>query len=194
MQAKNANSCKYFLVFSCSKKKIIFTLSTLILLSFYIFAQPVEEISSQKAFQMLKNPSTYLIDVRSIAEYVFVGHPEMAYNIPLMFWNEEQQDFISNENFLSDIGSRFKKDDILIFICRSGGRSFSAATKAKQSGFLNVFSINEGFEGENDEKGYRTVNGWKNSGLPYTYRENRELIYQKKEDPLADEKVLSSLD
>jgi rhodanese-related sulfurtransferase len=161
-------------------KKKVFILASLILLSCFIFAQPVEEISSQKAFQMLKNPSTYLVDVRSIAEYVFVGHPEMAYNIPLMFWSEERQRFISNQNFLADIESRFKKDDILIFICRSGGRSFSAATMVRQSGFLKVFNIKEGFEGESDENGYRSINGWKNSGLPYTYRVNSELSYQKK--------------
>ncbi len=163
-------------------KKIVFIIASLTLFSCLIFAQPVEEISSQKAFQMLKNPSTYLIDVRSIAEYVFVGHPEMAYNIPLMFWSEEQQRFISNENFLADIESRFKKDDILIFICRSGGRSFSAAKMVKQSGFLNVFSIKEGFEGESDEKGYRSINGWKNSNLPYTYQVKKELSYQKEKE------------
>jgi rhodanese-related sulfurtransferase len=180
MQVKDANSSKYFLIFECSIKKIVFILVSLILFSCFIFAQTFEQISSQKAFQMLKNPSTYLIDVRSIAEYVFVGHPEMAYNIPLTFWSEEKQRFISNENFLADIESRFKKEDILIFICRSGGRSLRAAAMARQSGLLNVFSIKEGFEGESDEKGYRSINGWKNSGLPYAYRVERELRYQKK--------------
>jgi rhodanese-related sulfurtransferase len=119
-----------------------------------------------------------LIDVRSIAEYVFIGHPEMAYNIPLMFWSEKQQKLILNENFLTNIESRFKRDDILIFICRSGGRSLKTATMAKQSGFINVFSVKEGFEGQKDKKGYRSINGWKNSELPYTYQVKKELRYR----------------
>ena len=177
MQTKNVDSYNYCLKTRCSMKKIVFILASLILFSCFTFAQTIEEISSQKAFQMLKNPSTYLIDVRSIAEYVFIGHPKMAYNIPLMFWSEKQQKLISNENFLSNIKSRFKKDDILIFICRSGGRSLRTATMAKQSGFLNVFSIKEGFEGKKDEKGYRSINGWKNNKLPYTYQVKKELSY-----------------
>jgi rhodanese-related sulfurtransferase len=159
-------------------KKIVFILASLILFSCFTFAQTIEEISSQKAFQMLKNPSTYLIDVRSIAEYVFIGHPEMAYNIPLMFWSEKQQKLISNENFLTKIKLSFKKADILIFICRSGGRSLKTATMAKQSGFPKVFSIKEGFEGKKDEKGYRSINGWKNNELPYTYQVKKELSYR----------------
>jgi rhodanese-related sulfurtransferase len=193
MQAKNANSYNYYLIIRCSIKKIVIILASLILFSCFIFTQTIEEISSQKAFQMLKNPSIYLIDVRSIAEYVFIGHPEMAYNIPLMFWSEKQQKLISNENFLTKIESSFKKDDILIFICRSGGRSLKTATMVKQSGFLNVFSIKEGFEGEKDEKGYRSINGWKNNKLPYTYQMKKKLSYQKEKESFTENETLSSL-
>jgi rhodanese-related sulfurtransferase len=152
---------------------------SLILISFTL-AQNIEEILPQQAYQMLKNPKTYLIDVRSIAEYVFVGHPEMAYNIPLMFWSEEEQKLIPNKKFIQDLESHFAKDDVLIFICRSGKRSLKAAKIARQVGFLKVFSIKEGFEGKKDEQGYRTRNGWKNRNLPYTYRLKKELIYSKK--------------
>lgn len=159
-------------------KKAVLSLLLLLIFLFPILAQNVEEISPEKAYQMLENPSTYLVDVRSIAEYVFVGHPEKAYNIPLMFWSEEKQDLVSNDNFIQDLKSRFKENSVLIFICRSGGRSLEAAKLARQSGFTDVFSINEGFEGEMDERGYRTVNGWKSRGLPYTYDLKRELIYK----------------
>ena len=84
-------------------------------------------------------------DVRSIAEYVFVGHPRMAYNIPLRFWNEELQDFESNETFIEDVKSRFKKDNRLIFLCRSGGRSLRAAKMARNAGFTSVFNVSLGF-------------------------------------------------
>jgi protein-arginine deiminase len=127
---------------------------------------------------MLEQPSTYLVDVRTIAEYVFVGHPEMAFNIPLLFWSEMEQKMTTNKNFIQDIKSRFEEKDVLIFICRSGGRSLGAATLASRAGFLNVSSIKEGFEGEKDEKGYRTVDGWKNRNLPYTYQLKKELVYR----------------
>ncbi|NOR12537.1 MAG: sulfurtransferase, partial [Candidatus Aminicenantes bacterium] len=126
----------------------------------------------------LKEPDTYLVDVWSIAEYVFVGHPGMAHNIPLEFWDEERQGLVSNEMFLEDVKSRFKTDDRLIFICRSGGRSLRAARMAQNAGFTKAFNINLGFEGEKNAKGYRVVNGWKNS-LYYTYDLDDKLIYRK---------------
>lgn len=159
-------------------RKIILILSISIISPFLIFAQDVEEISPEKAYQMLKDPSTYLVDVRSIAEYVFIGHPKMAYNIPFMFWSEDKQELIPNGNFIQDLKSRFKEDNVLIFICRSGGRSLRAAKLVKQEGFINVYNLKEGFEGEKDGQGYRTVNGWKERGLPYTYNLKMELIYK----------------
>ncbi|MCP2519054.1 rhodanese-like domain-containing protein [Candidatus Aminicenantes bacterium AC-335-A11] len=155
----------------------------IILLSIFSFsiAQDIEEILPDEAYKMLKNPRTYLVDVRSIAEYVFIGHPEKAYNIPLMFWSEEKQKLIPNKNFIQDLKARFTKTDTLIFICRSGKRSLKAASIARKAGFLNVFSIKEGFEGEKDEQGHRTINGWKNRNLPYTYSLKKEFIYSKKE-------------
>ena len=120
-----------------------------------------------------------MIDVRSVAEYVFVGHPEMAYCIPLSFWDENSQKLNPNPNFLQDIQGRFKKNDCLIFICRSGGRSAQAALAAEKAGFSEVLNIDQGFEGEPDARGYRTVNGWKNSKLPYTYALDENLTYRK---------------
>ncbi|MCJ7581056.1 MAG: sulfurtransferase, partial [Candidatus Aminicenantes bacterium] len=114
------------------------------------------------------------------AEYVFVGHPEMAYSIPYSFWSDEKQDFLPNEAFIEDLTSRFKKDDILIFFCRSGGRSLSAAKKVIQAGFSKVFNLTQGFEGGKDENGYRTIGGWKNSGVPYTYNLDEKLVYKFK--------------
>ena len=48
----------------------------------------------------------------------------------------------------------------------------------QQAGFLNSYSVNEGFEGEKDEQGYRTLGGWKNK-LPYTYDTNTKLEYHQ---------------
>jgi rhodanese-related sulfurtransferase len=139
----------------------------------------VRNVTPEEAYQRLKQEDTYLIDVRSVAEYVFVGHPEMAYCIPLSFWDEKLQKLIPNPDFLQDIQNRFKKTDYLIFICRSGGRSTKAAQIAEKAGFTEVLNIDQGFEGEVDENGYRAVNGWKNRPLPFTYAIDEKLIYRK---------------
>jgi len=144
------------------------------------FAEPIKNISSEEAFEMLKQPDTYLIDVRSVAEYVFVGHPKMAYSLPLMFWNEAGANMESNSEFVWDLQNRFQKSDRLIFICRSGGRSAKAARMAQKSGFAETLNVEKGFEGDKDSDGHRTVNGWKNSGLPYTYALKRKLRYTKR--------------
>jgi len=104
-----------------------------------------------------------------------------AFNIPLTFWDEKAQSFEPNGNFVQDIQERFQKSDSLIFICRSGGRSRRAAEEAFQAGFSKVYNVTEGFEGEKDENGHRTVGGWKNRGLPYTYDVNPKLAYRYRE-------------
>jgi len=159
-------------------KKIAFLWMGVLTLVCCVSSQGIKDISSIEALELLKEPNTYLIDVRSIAEYVFVGHPAMAHNIPLSFWDEKKQDFVTNEAFIEDVKSRFKMDDRLIFICRSGGRSLRAARMVQQAGFGLVFNIQLGFEGDKDERGYRIVNGWKNS-LDYTYELDEKLLYHK---------------
>jgi len=158
-------------------KKIVLIITLPIVVTISLLSQTIKEISPQEGYDMLEQPSTYLVDVRTIAEYVFVGHPEMAYNNPLLFWSEMEQKLTPNKNFIQDINSKFEEKDVLIFICRSGGRSRRAAKLAYKAGFLHVFSIKEGFEGEEDEKGYRTVDGWKNRNLPYTYQLKKKLVY-----------------
>ena len=158
------------------KSAALFTV--MMLLSAVIHAQEVKNINSQTAFDLTQQPATYLVDVRSVAEYVLVGHPTMAVNIPLSFWDEQRSNFTTNERFLQDLKGRFKPEDTLIFICRSGGRSLRAAQSALNAGYTKVHNLAEGFEGPSDEKGYRTKGGWKNIGLPYTYEVNAKLAYQ----------------
>jgi len=113
----------------------------------------VSTVSPTQAFEKLKTPGTYLVDVRSIAEYYLVGHPVQAYSIPLTFWNEGLQDLERNENFVRDLQARFRTTDVLVFICRSGGRSRKAAEEAQKAGFAEVYSVDEGFEGRRTRKG-----------------------------------------
>lgn len=160
-------------------KKIISLSAFFVILSGLCLGQNVEGISPSEALDLLKNPDTFLIDVRTIAEYVYVGHPEGAYSLPLLFWDEQEMTQLRNKDFLQDLATSFKKEHTLVFICRSGNRSRAAAQMAMSSGFKKAFNVTEGFEGKKDERGYRTLGGWKNRGLPYTYDLKPELLYRK---------------
>ncbi|SLM30464.1 Rhodanese-like domain protein [Desulfamplus magnetovallimortis] len=144
-------------------------------------------ITAKEAYEMFQNApeNTKILDVRTFCEYVFVGHAPMAVNIPLMFLepglNESKKLIMPpNQNFITDIEKRFKKDDTILVMCRSGARSAACINKIASAGFTNVYNIIDGFEGDKDENGKRTVNGWINSGAPWTYDLEPELVYSPK--------------
>ena len=70
------------------------------------------------------------------------------------------------------------KSDPIVLICRSGDRSGRAATQLSEAGFAQVYTVVDGFEGdvakEGPNAGKRVVNGWKNAGLPWSYRLEKE--------------------
>ena len=121
------------------------------------FAQEAKEILSIEAYDMLNTvPNTYLIDVRTRAEYQFVGHPINAYLFPYMFMSEEfgKKDDkcgyrfdIKNKSFVQEIGKVFNKTDKLLIICSDGIRSEPAAKDLIDAGFKNIFNVKNGFEG-----------------------------------------------
>jgi len=74
-----------------------------------------------------------------------------------------------NRRFAKDVQKLLAYDDTIITLCRSGGRSIFAAIALEEASFTNVYNIKTGFEGSSDDNGYRSVNGWKNDGLPYNY-------------------------
>ncbi|MCK4705677.1 MAG: rhodanese-like domain-containing protein [Gammaproteobacteria bacterium] len=136
-------------------------------------------LDSINAYEMvLKSPSkTFILDVRTRAEYQFVGHPDLpngAANIPLKFYPSWE----INKDFIKNAEEHYKKDDIIITICRSGKRAKTAANLLLNAGFKNVFYMKDSFEGSKDAKGHRTVNGWKVNGLPYTYELKDNLLYK----------------
>ena len=55
----------------------------------------------------------------------------------------------------------------MIFLCRSGARSISAAEAATAAGIAPSYNVLEGFEGQLDETGHRGVTGWRAEGLPW---------------------------
>ncbi|MFD5275965.1 rhodanese-like domain-containing protein [Pseudarthrobacter sp. NPDC058362] len=109
-----------------------------------------------------------LVDVRTEGEWAHIGIPDTnaTDNDPLFIqWTFPGG--IPNPDFINDLRSQAPEDPHaeLLFLCRSGQRSISAAIAATQAGFTS-YNILEGFEGVPDRHGERTVNGWKNSGLP----------------------------
>jgi rhodanese-related sulfurtransferase len=130
-----------------------------------------------------------IIDVRTPEEYIFVGHPEMARNIPLLFvryqWDHEKDAPVvePNPDFVSSVAAAFKPTDTLLLMCRSGSRSALAVNALAQAGFHHVYNIVDGMEGDkvDDEEsayhGKRMRNGWKNSGLPWTYDVDPPLLW-----------------
>lgn len=139
--------------------------------------QEIETVTPKQAFERLQAPGIFLVDVRSVAEYVLIGHPPMAWNVPLSFWSETEAGFIPNPDFIKDLKARFKPEDTLFFICRSGGRSLRAARAAVAAGFPKAVNVGGGFEGGLDDEGLRTVGGWRASGLPFTYAIDPQKAY-----------------
>jgi rhodanese-related sulfurtransferase len=134
--------------------------------------QQLKVISSLDAWQICQqDPRSLLIDVRSSMEFLFVGHPKGAIHIP---WIDEPE-WTINENFAVEIrklalgGLKDTEDDVpIILICRSGNRSAEAGKVLLESGIRNVYNIDDGFEGELDEKHHRsTVGGWRYHNLPW---------------------------
>ena len=110
-------------------------------------------------------PHTRLIDVRTRAEWDYVGRIP---NSILIEWNSYPAG-TRNPGFLEEL--RRAVPDIeapLLFICRSGQRSDGAARLATEAGYDKSFNVLEGFEGDRDKDGHRgTLGGWRKAGLPW---------------------------
>ncbi len=121
------------------------------------FAEEPKSILSLEAYDMLNTvPDTYLLDVRTRAEYQFVGHPINAYLFPYMFWtthlNKEDGRYgyemnKKNKAFLKEISKVFKKTDNLLILSRDGTRSALAAKELLDAGFKKIYEVEDGFEG-----------------------------------------------
>lgn len=123
-----------------------------------------------------------ILDVRTPEEFLFVGHPTMAWKIPVAAqtyeWDAAKKQFPMKplRDFVSRVSEVVKPDDTLMVMCRSGGRSAIAVNLLAKAGFKHVYNIIDGMEGDAVEDpdsvfvGQRLKNGWKNSGCPWTYK------------------------
>jgi len=154
-------------------------------------AAEIKTVTPSDAYEMwLENPGRVkVIDCRTQEEYEFVGHAFMAINIPCFFWtgkwDTEKKIFLmeNNPDFEVRAKEKIALDNIVLIMCRSGSRSRIGAERLIKAGFKNVYKITQGFEGgkvteqDSNFKGQRVKNGWKNSGMPWTYNLSSKLIY-----------------
>jgi rhodanese-related sulfurtransferase len=109
-------------------------------------------------------PQARLVDVRTRAEWDFVGRVPSAAEIQFLSY----PDNAPNAMFAHQVEAIGGKDATLFFMCRTGGRSHAAAASLAAAGFTGCFNVLEGFEGDKDEAGHRnTRNGWRAAGLPW---------------------------
>ena len=138
----------------------------------------VEQVSPEEAYAGLRRtPDSALVDVRTKAEWAFVGLPDLRETGRTML-TVEWIDFPSmspNRQFYEALeqASGGTLPATLYFICRSGSRSLAAARlvaeRAEASGqSIRCINVREGFEGDLDSSGHRSShNGWKATGLPW---------------------------
>ena len=134
------------------------------------------DVTPQECWNKLSGDSgAILIDVRTRAEWSFVGAPVLQDSMKPMIGQEWQAfpEMKVDENFATSLEKALKemgatKETNLCFLCRSGGRSLSAARAMTAIGFRNTFNVTGGFEGDPDDSAHRgNKNGWKADGLPW---------------------------
>lgn len=131
------------------------------------------DVTAQQAWKELSSDSrAALIDVRSPAEWSFVGIPDLSSlgkNLLRVAW-QSYPGMTLNPKFVEELArERLPKDATLFFLCRSGARSRAAAEAMTAQGYQRCFNVGDGFEGPRDGDGHRgRLAGWKASGLPWT--------------------------
>jgi rhodanese-related sulfurtransferase len=132
------------------------------------------------------------LDVRTRAEAMYVGMvtgidalvPFVEHEELMTDWDTQRgmyrlqplQDFVPEVNRrLAQKG--LAKTDTVVLICRSGDRSSRGANRLADDGYMQVWSVDDGFEGDMGKDGRRSVNGWKNAGLPWSYKLERDRMY-----------------
>lgn len=109
-------------------------------------------------------PGAKIVDVRTRAELDWVGRVPGAVEIEWNTWPEGER----NPHFLAQLKHQVDPEALVMFLCRSGGRSNAAARTAAEAGFAEAYNILEGFEGDRDANDQRnTVGGWRCAGLPW---------------------------
>ena len=132
------------------------------------------DLTPLEAWKMLSDhPEAVLVDVRTAAEWHFVGVPDLSSlgrDVVYIEWNTV--DGARNPNFVAELQdviapAEGSGERPVVFLCRSGHRSIGAAEAATRAGITPAYNVMDGFEGHLDAEGHRGVVGWRAIGLPW---------------------------
>ena len=143
-----------------------------------IVMQDIEiiDVDVAEAMRALEGkPDAQLIDVRTTAEWAFVGYPQLETIGKAVIFVEWQSfpDKANNAGFVPQVVAQLEARNVgmnaeLYFICRTGVRSLHAAREMNSVGYLASFNVAKGFEGsQNDAHQRGLIDGWKAAGLPW---------------------------
>ena len=128
------------------------------------------DLTPRESWKLLSdNPDAVLVDVRTDAEWKWVGVPDLSSlgrEVVFADWNASGG---RPENFVAGLiaAGVTPGERPVIFLCRAGNRSIPAAQAATAAGIAPSYNMLEGFEGQPDEAGHRGVTGWRAEGLPW---------------------------
>lgn len=135
----------------------------------------VPDIGPTETWEALRDdPMAALVDVRTDAEWNFVGIPELGAlgkQVVLIPWQVYPTMQVNGAfaDHLAQAG--LTPEHRIYYICRSGVRSLAAGAAAQEAGFAHAFNVAGGFEGPPDAEGHRGgTAGWKAEGLPWRQR------------------------
>ena len=154
-------------------------------------------LTPQEAYSLKQQRGDQLafIDVRTRGEVKYIGlASNVDGHIPVRFlhedhaWSQKSSTYRTqlNADFVNDVdrllaSMGLDRDSPIILMCQSGSRVPAAAKLLHAAGFTEVYTQYQGFEGvkatSGEQKGKRVVNGWKNAGLPWSYKLDPEKMY-----------------
>jgi len=137
----------------------------------------VVDVGVNEVWKLLSDQAdSHLIDVRTQAEWAFVGVPDLSKigKRPLFVEWQIFPEKVVNDRFSDHLIAHLQKVEAtqrsnLFFLCRSGVRSREAAIAVSTAGYESCHNVAHGFEGPLDGENHRgRLAGWKASGLPWT--------------------------
>lgn len=136
----------------------------------------VDDVEVREVWERLKaDPAAVLIDVRTRAEWTFVGLPDLtplSKRVVTVEWQTAGPagtDLAFEQRLMAVLGDiNAGPETGLYFICRSGSRSRMAAEAMAELGFTRCYNVADGFEGPLDAERHRgRLGGWKAAGLAW---------------------------
>ena len=129
------------------------------------------DVTPAEAWEALSgDPAAVLVDVRTAAEWSYVGLPDLSSlgkEVVRIEWQTYPSGAV-NAAFVDELATAgVDRQAPVYFICRSGVRSVAAAEAATAAGWPQSHNVLEGFEGPHDAQHHRAVSGWKVAGLPW---------------------------